>query len=163
MKKGIIFGIAGCASLAAILYAITKSQKSDTNSGFLKSMGMKKEDDGDILFDDMLGDDFQEDDEDITEITCEEVGRVFVVDPECVYGGRAIIRYDGRSYDVKFPEPEEPITGRLIDGSKVKVSIKYTFYTSYATREIIAVDGIPCVACSVMDTSSEDFGDIGLC
>lgn len=153
MKKGIIFGIAGCASLAALIYAITKTKKSDTNSGSLQSMG---------IFDDMLGDVSQED-EDITEITCEEVGRVFVVDPECLYGGRVIIRYDGRSYDVKFPEPEEPITGRLIEGSKVKVSIKYTFYTSYATREIVAVDGIPCVACSVMDTSSEDFGDMSLC
>lgn len=162
MKKGVIFGIAGCASLAALIYAITKNKKSDTNSGFLKSMSMKEEDDEGILFDDMIGDDFQED-EDITEITCEEVGRVFVVDPECLYGGRAIIRYDGRSYDVKFPEPEEPITGRLIEGSKVKVSIRYIFYTSYATREIVAVDGIPCVACSVMDTSSEGFGDINLC
>lgn len=162
MKKGVIFGIAGCASLAALIYAITKNKKSDTNSGFLKSRGMKEEDDEGILFDDMIGDDFQED-EDITEITCEEVGRVFVVDPECLYGGRAIIRYDGRSYDVKFPEPEEPITGRLIEGSKVKVSIRYIFYTSYATREIVAVDGIPCVACSVMDTSSEGFGDINLC
>lgn len=162
MKKGIIFGIAGCASLAALIYAITKNKKSDTNSGFLKSMGMEEEDDEGILFDDMIGDDFQED-EDITEITCEEVGRVFVIDPEYLYGGRAIIRYDGRSYDVKFPEPEEPITGRLIEGSKVKVSIKYTFYTSYVTREIVAVDGIPCVACSVMDTSSEGFGDINLC
>lgn len=152
MKKGIIFGIAGCASLAAILYAITKTKKSDTNSGSLQSMG---------IFDDMLGDVSQED-EDITEITCEEVGRVFVVDPKYLYG-RAIIRYDGRSYDVKFPEPEEPITGRLIEGSKVKVSIKYTFYTSYATREIVAVNEIPCVACSVMDTSSEDFDDIDLC
>lgn len=162
MKKCTIFGIAGCASLAALIYAITKNKKSDTNSGFLKSMGMKEEDDEGILFDDMLRDDFQED-EDITEITCEEVGRVFVVDPEYLYGGRAIIRYDGRSYDVKFPVPEEPITGRLIEGSKVKVSIRYTFYTSYATREIVAVDGIPCVACSVMDTSSEGFGDINLC
>ena len=161
MKKGIIFGIAGCASLAAIIYAITRGSKSDTKSSFSKPMGM--EENGIEFPEGIFDDEFEDEDEDVTEITCEEVGRVFVVDPECLYGGRAIIRYDGRSYDVKFPEPEEPITGRLIEGSKVKVSIKYTFYTSYATREIVAVDGIPCAACSVMDTSSEDFGDMNLC
>lgn len=84
MKKGIIFGIAGCASLAAIIYAITRGSKSDTKPGFSKPMGT--EEDGIEFPEGIFDDDFEDEDEDVTEITCEEVGRVFVVDPECLYG-----------------------------------------------------------------------------
>lgn len=158
MKKGTIFCITGCCmSFAALIYAISRNKKSGLKTKPIMSMGVTENDEDDFL-EDIFEDDVES--ESVTKITSEEVGRVFVVDPEYSCGGRAIIRYDGKSYDVKFPRSGELIKERLVEGSRVKVDIKYTFYNSYATREIVAVDGMPCIACSVMDTSSDNLEEL---